>query len=58
MNSDHFQISGPDVIFEDFDGALVDLNLSTGQYFGFNPAAAALWEAVVSGAHRQAIGSA
>ena len=58
MNSDFFRISGPDVVFEDFDGDLVVLNLSTGQYFGFNPTAALLWQAVVAGSDAQTVASA
>jgi len=41
--------AGPDIVFEEFDGDLVVLNLSTGRYFGFNPAAAVVWEALMSG---------
>lgn len=44
-----YTIAGPDIAFEEFDGDLVVLNLSTGQYFGFNDAAHALWEALVGG---------
>lgn len=41
--------AGPDIVFEEFDGDLVVLNLSTGRYFGFNPAAATLWGALAQG---------
>lgn len=41
--------AGPDIVFEEFDGDLVVLNLATGRYFGFNPAAATLWRALVMG---------
>ncbi|MBW0159687.1 PqqD family protein [Sedimentimonas flavescens] len=41
--------AGPDIVFEEFDGDLVVLNLSTGRYFGFNPAAAVVWEALMAG---------
>lgn len=42
-------LAGPDIVFEEFDGDLVVLNLSTGRYFGFNPSASVLWSALVAG---------
>ncbi|MBL4929011.1 PqqD family protein [Fuscibacter oryzae] len=42
-------LAGPDIVFEEFDGDLVVLNLSTGRYFGFNPSAAVLWSALAAG---------
>ena len=45
-----FRVAGPDIVFEDFDGETVVLNLRTGRYFGLNPAAAQIWDALVSGA--------
>ncbi len=42
-------LAGPDIVFEEFDGDLVVLNLSTGRYFGFNPSAAVLWSALIAG---------
>lgn len=44
-----YEVPGPDIVFERFDGDLVVLNLSTGKYFGLNPAAAVLWDALVTG---------
>jgi hypothetical protein len=43
-------LAGPDIVFEEFDGDLVVLNLSTGRYFGFNPSASVLWSALAAGA--------
>lgn len=43
-------LAGPDIVFEEFDGDLVVLNLTTGRYFGFNPAASVLWSALAAGA--------
>ena len=45
-----FKIGSPDVVFEEFGGEMVVLNLASGQYFGLNPAGAACWHAIVSGA--------
>lgn len=45
-----YRVAGPDVVSESFDGELVVLNLGTGQYFGFNPSAAAAWTALMAGA--------
>ena len=44
-----YQPAGPDIVHEKFDGDLVVLNLGTGQYFGFNATAAALWEGLMAG---------
>ena len=43
-----FRLIGPDIVFEDFDGDLVVLNLSTGQYFGFNGTANVVFEALIA----------
>ncbi len=45
-----FQLTGPDVVGEEFDGEVVVLNLRTGQYFGLNESGAALWGAILAGA--------
>ncbi len=45
-----FSLASEDVVFEEFDGDLVVLDLATGRYFGFNDAATALWRALVDGA--------
>jgi hypothetical protein len=47
--SQRLEISGPDVVFEEFDGEIVVLNLLTGRYFGFNPSAGVVWEALMAG---------
>lgn len=44
-----YTLSGSDIVHENFGGDLVVLNLSSGQYFGLNPTAAALWTAIVDG---------
>jgi hypothetical protein len=48
-------MAGPDVVHEEFDGEIVVLNLQSGQYFGLNGSAAALWLAIVAGADPTAI---
>lgn len=45
-----YKVSGPDIVFEQFNGDLVVLNLGTGRYFGLNPSAASLWLALMAGA--------
>ncbi|MEJ6479486.1 MAG: PqqD family protein [Octadecabacter sp.] len=45
-----FQLTGPDVVGEEFDGEVVVLNLKTGQYFGLNESGVALWSAILAGA--------
>jgi hypothetical protein len=50
-----FDVSHSDIVFERFDGDLVVLNLRTGQYFGFNPAGAAIWAELAAGAPAQRI---
>lgn len=52
-----YKTAGPDIVFEQFDGDLVVLNLATGQYFGFNPSAAAIWSALMAGATPQQVQS-
>lgn len=44
-----YRLGGPDIVHEKFGGDLVVLNLASGQYFGLNPSAAALWEIIVEG---------
>ena len=50
MENACFKIASQDVVFEDFDGDLVVLNLKSGQYFGFNISASAIWGALIKGA--------
>ena len=47
MIAQTYQVNGEDIVFEEFDGDLVILNLLTGQYFGMNPVAAKIWTALV-----------
>lgn len=58
LSTARLAVAGPDIIFEDFDGDLVVLNLKSGQYFGFNPAAAVVWEALMAGAAPSALAEA
>lgn len=58
LSTARLAVAGPDIIFEDFDGDLVVLNLKSGQYFGFNPAAAVVWEALMAGAAPAALAEA
>lgn len=48
--NDGFRVGSPDIVFEEFSGEMVVLNLASGQYFGLNPAGAACWQFIVSGA--------
>lgn len=50
MKNTRYAIAGPDIVFENFGGDLVVLNIATGRYFGFNAQAARVWEALVGGA--------
>ncbi|WP_377504662.1 PqqD family protein [Octadecabacter sp. R77987] len=45
-----FELAGPDIVDEEFDGEIVVLSLRTGQYFGLNDSGAALWVAIKAGA--------
>ena len=45
-----YAVAGPDIVFENFGGDLVVLDIGTGRYFGFNPTAARVWEALMAGA--------
>jgi hypothetical protein len=44
-----YQLAGPDIVHEEFDGEIVILNLQSGQYFGLNDSGAALWTVVQAG---------
>jgi hypothetical protein len=50
MMNNCYIIAGPDIVFEKFGGDLVVLDIATGRYFGFNPTAARIWEALMTGA--------
>jgi len=45
-----YRAVGSDIVSEVFDREVVVLNLATGRYFGLNPSASAIWEALISGA--------
>jgi hypothetical protein len=49
MAENGYAVAGPDIVFENFNGDLVVLNIATGRYFGFNPTAARVWEALMYG---------
>ncbi|MBV1904068.1 MAG: PqqD family protein [Marinosulfonomonas sp.] len=49
MPDTSYKVSSADIVFEEFDGDLVVLNLASGQYFGLNSPAAAIWTSLVSG---------
>ncbi len=55
MLENGYAIAGPDIVFENFNGDLVVLNIATGRYFGFNPTAARVWEALMSGARPESL---
>lgn len=48
--NDGFRVGSPDIVFEEFSGEMVILNLASGQYFGLNPVGAACWQFLVTGA--------
>lgn len=52
MTDHRYKIAHSDIVFEDFDGEKVVLDLRSGNYFDFNPVAAALWDALLAGASR------
>lgn len=45
-----YETASRDIISEDFDGDAVILNLATGQYFGMNATASAVWALLMAGA--------
>ena len=50
-----FKTSSEDIVFEEFDGDLVVLNLATGQYFGLNQSGAMAWRALMDGATAESL---
>jgi hypothetical protein len=50
MMNNCYIVAGPEIVFEKFGGDLVVLDIATGRYFGFNPTAARVWEALMAGA--------
>lgn len=46
-----YKCASADIVFEEFDGDLVVLNLGSGRYFGFNKSAASVWKALMQGVH-------
>lgn len=44
-----FEPVGPDVVSEEFDGDVVILKLTSGQYFSVNEAGAAIWRSILDG---------
>lgn len=44
-----YKIASPEIVFDDFDGEAVILDLSTGRYFSFSGKATALWTALTAG---------
>lgn len=44
-----YKKASEDIVFEEFDGDLVVLNLASGQYFGLNPSAANVWRVLMDG---------
>jgi hypothetical protein len=50
VTNTRYAVAGPDIVFENFGGDLVVLNIATGRYFGFNAQAAKVWEAMIAGA--------
>jgi hypothetical protein len=46
-----YKCASADIVFEEFEGDLVVLNLGSGRYFGFNKSAASVWNAMMQGVH-------
>ncbi|WP_114287431.1 PqqD family protein [Candidatus Halocynthiibacter alkanivorans] len=44
-----YKCASADIVFEEFEGDLVVLNLASGRYFGFNKSAASIWNAMMQG---------
>ena len=53
--NDVFGKASSDIVFEEFDGDLVVVNLATGRYFGFNLTAQLLWKGLMGGSSPQEI---
>lgn len=49
------QVAHADIIFENFEGDLVVLDLRSGRYFGCNPLAAKLWNSLIRGADPESL---
>lgn len=45
-----YSISSSDIVFEEFGGEMVILNLGSGKYFGLNASGAMSWDAISKGA--------
>ncbi len=58
MLDSQYSVAHSDIVFENFDGDLVVLDLRSGRYFGFNPLGAATWLALMAGAKARVIASA
>ncbi len=44
-----YVVASPDIVSEEFEGEFVILDLSCGKYYSMDPAASALWRAIVAG---------
>lgn len=50
-----YELASADVVFEEFDGDLVVLNLASGQYFGLNESGTIFWQAIAQSCAMSAI---
>ncbi len=50
MTELRYKSAHPDIVFEQFEGEIVVLDLRSGHYYDFSPLAAALWAALMAGA--------
>jgi hypothetical protein len=50
MNHLRYTAAHADIVFEQFEGDMVVLDLRSGVYFDFNPTAASMWTALIAGA--------
>ncbi|MEY4889872.1 MAG: hypothetical protein RIQ75_1002 [Pseudomonadota bacterium] len=58
MLDSYYSVANSEIVFEEFNGDLVVLDLGTGRYFGFNAVGAATWLALMDGACARDIASA
>lgn len=56
MNAaERFRVNSPSVVWEDFEGEVVIVNLETGQYFSTRDVGSEIWRRLAGGATRSAV---
>jgi hypothetical protein len=53
--AERFRVNSPSVVWEDFEGEIVIVNLETGQYFTTRDAGSEIWRRLANGATRSAV---